>query len=990
VCRSASFAQRPKSIARTTIANRVDSGEMARLRLRSKEIFLAAIEHPAGERSVFVERACGDDADLRDDVESLLAAHEGTDSEAAASNPPVDAFSAGEMFAGRYRMVARLGQGGMSDVWRADDLVLGMPVALKLMHATTPAGQTVLLNEVRLARRITHPAVCRVFDIGEEGGQPFLSMELVEGEDLDALVHRVGRLPPEKVADIGRQLCDALAAAHAQGILHRDLKPANILIDDNGSVRISDFGIAVMRDQRGPNTGVGTPGYMAPEQLTSGGSVSERTDIYALGLVLYELLVGRHSFDPARPPSDLPRPSTIVGGVPSALERVVMQALSADPRQRPASAREMAAALAVTAGGPAALRRRRWLAAAALAIAAVLALVWRFRVPGRADTLTEQDTILLADFVNTTGDPVFDGTLKVALAVALEQSPFIKVFPDERVAQALRLMNRPADERLARPVARELAQREQLKALVTGSIGSLGRNYVIAIEAISSRSGDVMAREQVEVAGKEQVLAALGQAAARMRETLGESLASIEKFDTPLPRATTSSLDALHAYALALDQDRLVARAGAVPHLKRAVDFDPDFALAHALLSGVYANSRRSALAPEFSRRAFELRDRVSERERFFISWRYYHDATQDWDKALELAQAWKATYPREAFAFNSLGAAFNALGQYHQAIEPLQTASRLDPSFVAPVESLGSTFMALNRYDDVLEVVRRVNVLRPDLLSVRRFAFLIAFVSGDPAAMTRELEAARRLPDARLAADWEARTSAFSGRVVTAHGLFRRAAQDAARDELPETAAQWSAADAEVHAAIGQCPDARADAEAALSLSRDNFTLERAGRALALCGAGAEASRLSNELVERFPDATLTRRIHVPVIAAALAHQSGDAARAIALLDAVRPYDRARGAEFWPPYVRGLAFLARKNGADAGREFDSILGHQGEAPDSILFALSHLGRARAAVLSEDVETARKEYDAFFEIWRNADADLPLLRDARREYGRLR
>src|SRR5437870_4737115 len=275
---------------------------MAPANARSKELFLAALSRPPAERQEFVETACGDNAELRVDVESLLAAHdqyERADSERSSLDSATELFAPGEMFARRYRMVTRLGHGGMGDVWRADDLVLGIPVALKLVRSTGAEARRLLLNEVRLARQITHPSVCRVFDIGEEQGQIFLSMELVQGEDLAALVNRVGRLPPEKVADIGRQLCEALAAAHAQGILHRDLKPANILIDENGQVRITDFGIAVMRDDTGPSTGVGTPGYMAPEQLASGASVSERTDIYALGLVLYELLVGRHTFDRA-------------------------------------------------------------------------------------------------------------------------------------------------------------------------------------------------------------------------------------------------------------------------------------------------------------------------------------------------------------------------------------------------------------------------------------------------------------------------------------------------------------------------------------------------------------------------------------------------------------------------------------------------------------------------------------------------------------------
>jgi eukaryotic-like serine/threonine-protein kinase len=915
---------------------------------------------------------------------------------------PSELFAPGEVFAGRYRMVTRLGQGGMGDVWRADDLVLGIPVALKLIHSTSAEGRHLLVNEVRLARRITHPAVCRVFDIGEERGQVFLSMELVEGEDLAALIQRVGRLPSEKVADIGRQLCDALAAAHAQGILHRDLKPANVLIDENGSVRITDFGIAVMRDEGAHHTGIGTPGYMAPEQLTSGAPVSERTDIYALGRVLYELLVGRQTLVQG---AQWQRPSTIVPDVDARLERVIMHALSPDARDRPPSAAAMAADLTVSSRTALIPGGRFWFIATALAgAAAIVVLALSFRPPRAVRTLTEQDTILLTDFMNTTGEPVFDGALKVALAVAMEQSPFIKIFPDERVRETLRLMNRSPDERITRSIAREIAQRERLKALLTGSIASLGRNYVLAIEAINSQTGDVMAREQVEVTQKEQVLAALGQAAARLREKLGESLASIQKFDVPLPRATTSSLEALHAYALALDQDKLVARVGAVPHLKRAIELDPDFALAQALLSGVYSNSRRSTLAPEFSRRAFELRDRVSERERFFISWRYFHDATQDWDKAFELARSWTATYPREPFAFNSLGAALMCFGQYDQAIHQFRTANRLDPTFVGALENLASAFMALSQFDDVKNVVREARALRPDLVSLRRFAYIVAFVERDSSGMTRELDAARRLSDAVLASDWEARASAFAGRVRTAHEQFRAAVPIAMHSNLDETAAQWTAADAEIHALVGQCDEARGELATALGLSRDpsrgsassraesrgdNFTLERSGRALALCGAETDVSKLSGELADRFPNATLTHRIQLPIMAAALAIQGGDPTRGLALLEPVRPYDHARGAEFWPAYLRGQAYLALRDGRSAGAQFETILNHRGESPDSPLYPLAHLGLARAAALTGEIARARKSYETLFEMWQAADSDLRPLQDARREYAQL-
>jgi Tfp pilus assembly protein PilF len=911
----------------------------------------------------------------------------GDASSSAASTGP---FAPGALFAGRYRMVTRLGEGGMGDVWRADDLVLGVPVALKLLISTSADARALLLNEVRLARRITHPAICRVFDIGEQGEQVFLSMELVEGEDLASLIRRVGRLPSDRVAEIARQLCHALAAAHGQGILHRDLKPANILIDKSGAVRITDFGVAVPRDQSGHNTGIGTPGYMAPEQLLHGTSVSERTDIYALGRVLYELLVGRQTGEHDEPGLMPPRPSTLVTGVDPALERVVMQALAFDPRHRPESAAAIASQLAVTPVHPTP-SRRRWIVAAAV-LAAVMAGIVFLTPFGRrgAGTLSEQDTILLADFMNTTGEPVFDGALKVALAVALEQSPFIKVFPDDRIRDVLRLMNRPAHERITREVAREIAQREHLKAFLTGSINSLGRNYVFAIEAVNAQTGDSMAREQVEVGQKEQVLAALGQAAARLRAKLGESLASIQKYDVPLPRATTSSLEALHSYALALDEDRLVARVGAIPHLKRAIEIDPNFALAQALLSGVYANARQTALAPQYSQRAFELRERVSERERFFISWRYYHDATQDWDKALELARTWTATYPREVFAFNSLGAARKALAQFDQSIEAFRTSARLDPSFAVPLENLASTLIVVDRLDEATAAVAQATTLRPDLVSLRRLAYVIAFIKGDEAGMAQELEAARRLKDVLLASDWEARASAFHGRVRLAHEQYRRAVQLATQAELVETAAQWSAADAETHALVGQCAETRSEAAAAVALSRDNFTLEQSGRALALCGQRAEAAALSSELANRFPAATLTMRIQRPLIDAASAIHSGDTTRGLAALEPVAPYDHARGAEFWPAYLRGHAHLAAKDTRQAAAQFDAILRHRGEAPDSVLYPLAQLGAARALALGGESEQARAAYAAFLEMWDDADSELKPLQEARREASRLR
>jgi eukaryotic-like serine/threonine-protein kinase len=955
---------------------------MSSVHQQAKDLFLAALACPTADRPAYLAAACGDDRGLREAVESLLAAQE---AESASQ------FQPGHVFAGRYRMITPIGRGGMGEVWRADDLVLQTPVALKLIRSSED-GRERILNEVRLARQITHPAVCRVFDVGEAGGQVFYSMELVQGENLATLVRRVGRLPPEKVRDIGQQLCGGLAAAHGRGVLHRDLKPANVLVDEDGAVRITDFGIAITATDTGQRVVVGTPGYMAPEQLTPGLLLSEKTDLYALGLVLYELLVGRQPFHAgAAATSRPPRPSTIVHDVDPSLERVIMQAIEPDPRRRPASAAAMAASLLVDSAAPRPRPRRRWLAGGALvAVLAVVAVVAARWLPRGGRTLTDQDVIVLADFTNTTGEPVFDGTLKVALAVALEQSPFLKMFPDDRVRETLRLMQHAPDERVTRPIAREIARREQLKALVGGSIGRLGSHYVLALEAINAETGDVMGREQVEVPVKEQVLTSLGTAASSLREKLGESLVSIQRFDVPLPRATTASLEALHAYSLALDQGRVSLRVEAIPHLKRAIELDPNFALAHALLSGVYANTGRFNEAPAFSQRAFELRDRVSERERFFISWRYYVDAVQAWDKALELGFSWTTTYPREAFAFNSLGLASATFGQHDRAIPAFREAIRLDAKFVPPHRNLVGSLIALNRFEEAKSRLREATADGVDSIGLRELAYLLAFLVSDSAAPPRETSPARDGQEAMWSSHSEARTSSFFGQFHAAHERFQQSIRTAAREDFHELGAQWTMEDAESHAIAGQCAEARQEIARGLELGRNNFTLERASRTLALCGAGGDASRLSGELADRFSSATLTTRIQLPVSSAALAVQRGDSARALELLDTVTPYDHAPAAEFWPRYLRGLAYLQMKDGHAAGMQFQSIVDHRGEAPTSPLYPLAHLGLARAARLTGDLDKARRAYEGFLALWNGADSSLQPLNEARQEYAAIR
>jgi tetratricopeptide (TPR) repeat protein len=893
-----------------------------------------------------------------------------------------DWISPGTVLAARYRIVARLGRGGMGEVWRADDLVLGTPVALKFLTKTGSDARLRILNEVRLARQVTHPVICRVFDVGEADGIVFFSMELVEGEDLAALLSRAGRLPAGRVVEIGRELCAGLQAAHRAGVLHRDLKPANVLIDGAGRIRITDFGIAVTATETRGHTLIGTPEYMAPEQFVGGVPLSARTDIYALGLLLFELLTGEHALADGGSIEAPRRPSRIVAGVDPRLERAIMKAIAASPRDRFASAEELSEALSASTSAQAVRpikRRAPWVAAGAVAAAMVAALLaYAFITPERAPILTEQDVIVLADFQNTTGEPVFDGTLKVALSVALEQSPFLKMFPDDRVLETLRLMGRAPDERVTRAVAREIAQREHLKALVAGTISRLGTHYVIAVEAINAETGDIVAREQVEATSQENVLTAVGRATSRLRERLGESLASIQKFDVPLPRATTSSLEALHAYARARDEGRMNLRLEAIPHLKRALELDPDFALAQAELSGVYTNTNQTSLAPVHSRRAFELRDRVSERERFFIGFRYYRDATQEWDKALELAQQWSATYPRESLAFNALGIARLRFGEYEGAIPPIREAIRLDPKFMPLYANLAGVLMALDRFEEAKQVLRDGEAQQIDYFNAHRIAYLIAFIEGDQTALERHIGAGLRLDQNSGAYGWRAHGLMFNGRFEDARDQFRVGTQVALQSGFREVAARLAIENMEGRALVGLCDRSVEDLTAALGWSRDNFALERSARALILCGHESEGERLANELITRYPAATLVQRISRPLLHALLALQRQQPARAIALLEPVRPLDHAPWAGYWPAYVRGRAHLVLREGRLAAAAFKTILDHRGEDPDAVLYPLAQLGFAQAVAI-DDEGRGRSEYDRFFAMWKDADLHLPLI-----------
>jgi tetratricopeptide (TPR) repeat protein len=620
--------------------------------------------------------------------------------------------------------------------------------------------------------------------------------------------------------------------------------------------------------------------------------------------------------------------------------------------------------------------------------AILLAAVAAFFYLNRRPALTAKDTILLADFVNTTGDTVFDGTLKQALAVQLEQSPFLNIFPDQRVREALRLMGRSADERVTEDVARDICQRQGLKAYLAGSISNLGSHLVMTLEAVNAHTGETLARQQVEAEGKEQVLTTLGKAATKLREKLGESLASIQKYDAPIEQATTSSLEALKAYSLGREQHYKGSYSEAIPLIKRATELDPNFARAYAGLSYSYGNLGQRQLAVEAMQKAFELRERTSEYEKLKITADYYWTVEHDVERAIEGLGLVTRTYPRDYTAHGNLSGRYNAVGRYEQAIEEGREAVRLNPNYEPVYAQLAVAFRCLNRFDEAKEIYEQALAQKLDTPSLHAGLYAIAFVRGDTAAMQQQLDWARGRPNEYVALFWQANTAAFLGQLRRARDLSQRGADAELSRNLKENAADRISGNAATAAAVGNCQQAREDAARASALPRTVFSFSRISIALALCGETGPAQSLADEYAKQYPKDTLINAIWLPAIRAAIEIRRHNPAQAIQFLQSATRYDRA--GDYWPEYLRGQAYLAQGAGAEATAEFQKILERRGLAPTSVLYPLAHLGLARAAALTGDTAQSRKAYQDLFALWKDADADLPVLIEAKKEYEKVK
>jgi serine/threonine protein kinase/tetratricopeptide (TPR) repeat protein len=949
-----------------------------------------------------------------------------------------------------FRVVEKLGAGGMGVVYKALDTRLDRPVALKFLPDNMVQDSQALerfRREAHAASALNHPGICTIYDIGEQDHRPFIAMEFIDGETLRQHIHGQP-LSFEEILDIGIQIADALDVAHTEGIIHRDIKPSNVFVTKRGQVKLLDFGLAklVAKDLLALNpedssskgtqeplsiVGVisGTPAYMSPEQVR-GDDLDGRTDIFALGLLLYEMATGRQAFGGktggaiieailTRAPASV---RSINPQIVPQLEEIIGKCLDKDRNLRYSTAAAVRSNLqqlkrvsdsgSVTVSAPAVLAPvtpvttvhgrpafGKFVAPGAAVLIALLVVAGWLYSSRRASALSQTDTVVLADFINKTGDPIFDDTLRQGLAAQLQQSPFLSLLSEQRIQQTLRLMGLPPDGKLSPAIAGDLCQRAGSKAYLTGTISSLGSQYVIGVSAVNCQTGDYLAQEQVTAAGKENVLKALGEASTKLREKLGESLKTVQKLDTPIEQATTPSLEALQAYSLG--RKTMWAQAdftGAVPLFERAIQLDPNFAMAYASLGTTYYNLGEKILASKNTQKAYERRTRVSEWEKFYIESHYYDFVTGDLEKARQAYELWAQIYPREPVPSTNLGVIYQALGQHDKALAEYRAAMQLSPADSLDFGNVTLAYVHLNRLDESRAAANEALTKNLDSADLRAALYQLAFLKKDLPGMAEQVSWSAGKPGKEnLMLYLEAGTAAYSGKLRVARELAGQAAASAARAGETEMAAGCESAAALWEALYGNASEARQRVTGTLAQSNGRDAQYAAALALALIGDSAGAQVLADDLQKRFPEDTVVRFNYLPTLQAQIALAVPNAgARAADALTATSPYEVGvpGGSTFWtnlyPVYVRGEAFLAARQGAQAAVEFQKILDWPGVVVNEPIAALAHLGLARSYALVGDAPKSKDAYQDFLTLWRDADPDVPILVVAKSEYAKLK